>query len=111
MSALSGTSSSTQPHQVKIFLILPAPWHRYSLKVNGFYKDILSTATSLFGQQPQRGQSPVEHRGNLFVHIIRPSVRMYVRPPSLILRASSPLGPILTQILPNSPNPSNMAQI
>ena len=45
---------------------------------------------------------------------VRPYVRPYVRtsiPPCPILRASSPLGPILTQILPNSPNPSNIAQI
>ena len=41
------------------------------------------------------------------VHLsIRPSV-----PACPILRASSPSGPILTLILPNSPNPSNMTQI
>merc|ERR1712074_529682 len=45
---------------------------------------------------------------------IHSSVRLSVRPsipPCPILRALSPLGPILTHILPNSPNPSNMAQI
>merc|ERR1712121_164927 len=67
----------------------------------------------VFGQRPRRGRSPVEHRGNLSV---RPSVRTSVRAsirtsPHPILRALSPLRPILTQILQNSPNPSNMAQI
>ena len=43
---------------------------------------------------------------------VRPYVRLYVRPsPRPILRALSPLGPILTHILLNSLNPSNMAQI
>ena len=61
------------------------------------------------GQRPQREQSPVKHRGNLSV---RTYVHMSVCPsPHPILRALSPLGPILTHILPNSPNPSNMAQI
>ena len=60
----------------------------------------------VFGQRPRRGRSPVEHRGNLSV---RTSVR--TSPPCPILRALSPSGPSLTLILPNSPNPSNMAQI
>ena len=42
---------------------------------------------------------------------VRLYVRTSVRPPCRILRASSPSGPILTPILPNSPNPCNMAQI
>ena len=49
------------------------------------------------GQKPQRGQSPV-------CTSLRPS-------PHPILRALSPLGPILTQILPNNAKPSYMAQI
>ena len=62
-------------------------------------------------QCPQSGRSPVEHRGNLSAYAsIRPSVCPFVLPYP-ILRSSSPLGPILTHILPNSPNPSNMAQI
>ena len=66
----------------------------------------------LFVQRPQRERSPVEHRGNLS---ICPSICTYVRPKFRpfrpILRALSPLGLILTHILPNSPNPSNMAHI
>ena len=72
------------------------------------HNEVFKGGILLFGQRPRRGRSPVEHRGNLSV---RPSVRTSVRPSPPFLRASSPSGPILTQILLNSPNPSNMAQI
>ena len=42
---------------------------------------------------------------------VRLSVCPYVHPPLPHPQGLSPLGPILTQILPNSLNPSNMAQI
>ena len=62
-----------------------------------------------FGQRPQRRRSCVENRGNLSIRIsVCPYVGLLPAPSSPAL---SPLGPILTQILPDSSNPSNMALI
>ena len=35
---------------------------------------------SFFWQRPQRGQSPVEYKGNLYVPSIRPSIHPSIRP-------------------------------
>ena len=58
-----------------------------------------------------KGTKPCRTQGESVRPSVRPSSRLSVHPPHPILRALSPLGPFLTQILPNSPNPSNMAQI
>ena len=80
---------------------------------NGKYKQLFDPEQLITGklafiieQQPRRGQIPLEHGES-----VSPSVHMYIHtficpPPPLprpVPRASSPLGPIRTQILPERP--------
>ena len=74
------------------------------MKHNKFALELFPTV--VFGQRPRRGQSPVEHRGNLS---ICPSIRTYVRPfPLPHTQGFISFGAYSD---PNSLNPSNMAQI